>query len=66
MILTFDKKSIENQLALLMLVKLFNLSVPNYKETRELICTVKPLIHGQINLIKFIESDKFDNVYCKI
>ena len=26
---------------------------------------VKPLIHGQINLIKFIESNKFDNVYSK-
>ena len=26
----------------------------------------KPLIHGQINLIKFIESNKFDNVYGKI
>ena len=24
---------------------------------------LKPLIHGQINLIKFIESNKFDNVY---
>ena len=29
--------------------------------------SIKPLIHGQINLIKFIESNKFDiNVYCKI
>ena len=27
---------------------------------------VKPLIHGQINLIKFIELNKFDNVYSKI
>ena len=27
---------------------------------------IKPLIHGQINLIKFIESNKFDNVYSKI
>ena len=26
----------------------------------------KPLMHGQINLIKFIESNKFDNVYSKI
>ena len=26
----------------------------------------KPLIHGQINLIKFIESNKFGNVYSKI
>ena len=26
----------------------------------------KPLIHGQINLIKFIESNKFDNVYSQI
>ena len=25
-----------------------------------------PLIHGQINLIKFVESNKFDNVYNKI
>ena len=28
--------------------------------------SVKPLIHGQINLIKVIESNKFDNVYSKI
>ena len=28
--------------------------------------TIKPLIRGQINLVKFIESDKFDNVYSKI
>ena len=27
---------------------------------------LKPLIHGQINLIKFIESNKFDNVNTKI
>ena len=27
---------------------------------------LKPLIHGQINLIKFIESNKFGNVYSKI
>ena len=27
---------------------------------------LKPLIHGQINLIKFIESNKFVNVYSKI
>ena len=27
---------------------------------------IKPQIHGQINLIKFIESNKFENVYCKI
>ena len=27
---------------------------------------LKPLIHGQINLIKFIESNKFDNVYSKV
>ena len=27
---------------------------------------LKPLIYGQINLIKFIESHKFDNVYSKI
>ena len=26
----------------------------------------EPLIHGQINLIKFIESNKFDNVCNKI
>ena len=26
----------------------------------------KPLIHGQINLIKFIELNKFGNVYSKI
>ena len=26
----------------------------------------KPLIHGQINLTKFIESNKFDNVYSQI
>ena len=25
-----------------------------------------PLIHGQINLNKFVESNKFDNVYSKI
>ena len=25
-----------------------------------------PLIHGQINLIKFIKSNKFDNVHSKI
>ena len=25
-----------------------------------------PLIHGQINLIKFVESNKFDKVYSKI
>ena len=24
-----------------------------------------PLIHGQINLIKFVESNKFDKVYSK-
>ena len=30
------------------------------------IASVKPLIHGQINLIKFIESNKFDNAYSKI
>ena len=28
--------------------------------------SLKPLIHGQINLIKFIESNKFENVYSKI
>ena len=27
--------------------------------------SLKPLIHGQINLIKFIESNKFDNVTTK-
>ena len=27
---------------------------------------VKPLIHGHINFIKFIESNKFSNVYSKI
>ena len=27
---------------------------------------LKPLIHDQINLIKFIESNKFDNVYSKV
>ena len=27
---------------------------------------LKPLIHGQINLIKFIEPNKFDNIYSKI
>ena len=26
---------------------------------------LSPLIHREINLIKFIESDKFDNVYSK-
>ena len=30
------------------------------------ILKLKPLIHGQINLIKFIESNKFDNVYSQI
>ena len=38
--LTFHKKSIKNQLALLIIVKFFNLIVPNYGETSELICTV--------------------------
>ena len=28
--------------------------------------TFMPLIHGQINLIKLIESNEFDNVYNKI
>ena len=27
---------------------------------------IKPLIHGQINLIEFIESSKFDNAHSKI
>ena len=27
---------------------------------------IKPLIHGQINLIEFIESGKFDNAHSKI
>ena len=27
---------------------------------------IKPLIHSQINLIKFVESDKFDNACNKI
>ena len=26
----------------------------------------EPVIHGQIDLIKFVESNKFDNVYSKI
>ena len=35
-------------------------------KSENLITYIKPLIHGQINLIKFIESNKFDNVYSKI
>ena len=27
---------------------------------------MKELIHGQINFIKFVEPNKFDNVYIKI
>ena len=27
---------------------------------------LKSLIHGQINLIRFVESNKFDNVFSKI
>ena len=27
---------------------------------------LKPLMHGQIGLVRFVESNKFDNVYCKI
>ena len=29
-------------------------------------CIMKELIHGQINFIKFVEPNKFDNVYIKI
>ena len=41
--LTFDKKSITNQSAFLMLAKVFNTNFPKYKKTSELICTVYQL-----------------------
>ena len=45
-----------------MTLKLYFMKCPERKISQ----CILPLIHGQINLIKFIESNKYDNVFGKI